>query len=97
MFVSPCPVCGRSPEIREFFPTKKGLRRRLCKCPSLCSVLPRLDNLNGFCFIYFGEGDANAIFKSWNLGVERYKSNKQLDWSERDFSPWWNDANIEVG
>lgn len=96
MFVSPCPVCGRSPEIIEAFPTKEGLRRRICECPKLCGVLPRLDNLNGFYFIYSGEGDANAIFKLWNLGVERYKSNKQLDWFECDFSPWWNDANIEV-
>lgn len=98
MFVSPCPVCGRSPEIREWLPLKNGVRRRIVGCPKLCSVIPDPKwELQSAYFIYSGDGDDNKIFKVWNAAVERYMANKELSWLEQDYTQWWKDKNVEVG
>ena len=40
MRIEPCPVCGRRPVVEELHERPKGIRRRMCHCPNLCSVIP---------------------------------------------------------
>lgn len=93
MRITPCPICGREPKITECR-SFNNIRRRSCHCPELDSVIPYPDNLNKFGFIYIGNGDDNAIFKLWNLAIQRYQENKPKDWFDRDFSRWSNDSHI---
>lgn len=70
---------------------KNGIRRRLCKCPNYCCVIPRKDKLDVFYFMFEGEGDSNVIYRLWNKAIARYISNKKLEWYERDYSDWRDD------
>ena len=88
MKIAPCPICNNIPKIKELPHGRKGERRRQCFCPRFDSVVPGLDGLNYSGFTFYGDGDANTIYKFWNKAIDRYNSNKNKDWFERDFSRW---------
>lgn len=86
MFVEPCPKCGRQPKIMDCMVIenyKNGIRRRMCTCSNLCSIIPGSDRLNTFGFIFEGNGDDNMIFKRWNDAITLYKENLNKSWYER--------------
>ena len=64
MRIEPCPVCGRRPVVEELHERPKGIRRRMCHCPNLCSVIPCVHKeYYQFAFIYVGNGDSNTILR----------------------------------
>lgn len=69
MKIKPCPKCGRAPKIYEGIRLNDGVRRRLCMCPKMCSVLP-IGGLKLFLFVFRGDGDDNAIFSVWNKCID---------------------------
>ena len=87
MYIEPCPKCGRRPKIIDLPPHKKyknGIRRRSCRCPSFCSVIPSVNNMfNASSFEFDGEGDANRIYRVWNRAIALYKENLDKPWYER--------------
>ena len=94
MFVESCPKCGRLPKIVECCVNQKyknGIRRRLCECPNLCSVIPCKDGLNHGWFEFDGDGDANVMYRQWDLAIELYRENLTKPWYERVYNETWRD------
>ena len=95
MIVLDCPECGRQPKITECVPFKSGKRRRMCRCPNFCSVIPgKLNGFRSFGLMYYGDGDDNVIWKAWNAAVTRYECSKTL--KGYDHLSVDNDPNIEL-
>lgn len=102
MVVEKCPVCGRDPAIEEFnsyFSKDKRIRRRECKCPNLCSVIPRRGHWYTFAFIFIGDGDDNKIFKLWNSAIKEWKRNREsfkFGYSYLDSEPWYDEDEVKI-
>ena len=93
MFVEPCPKCGRLPKIVECCVNQKyknGIRRRLCECPNLCSVIPCKDGLNHGWFEFDGDGDANVMYRQWNLAIMMRRGG--IKYERNSFS--WSDPSL---
>ena len=95
MKIMKCPRCGRYPKIYECVSAKK-VRRRLCMCPSYCSVVPyKHGRGNTFGFLFIGDGDDNAIFRNWNMAIGRYIEDEKKPWRDRGCSPWTDDVRVQ--
>lgn len=75
MKIKPCPKCGRAPKIYEGIRRDDGVRRRLCMCPKMCSVLS-IGGLKLPLFVFRGDGDDNAVYSLWNKLIKRSGSAK---------------------
>ena len=101
VYVTKCPICGSTPEIRDAWGPRQKQRERLCGCPRYCSVIPSwTEHLNKSWFCFKGDGDANTIYKSWNKAVARYKANEKLfpycNIFKLDWSKWTDDEHVEM-
>ena len=94
MFITPCPICGRKPKIKECV-SYTDKRRRICGCPNYDGVIPGANGFNQSFFVYIGEGDNNDIYKLWNTAIDNYNVNKGKSWYSRKNSTWRNDSHIE--
>ena len=96
MKIMKCPKCGRYPKIYECALVRK-IRRRMCKCPSYCNVIPYMHGYgNTFGFLFVGNGDDNDIFRNWNMAIGRYIENEKKSWHDTDYSPWTNDVRVNM-
>lgn len=94
MRIEPCPRCGRTPVIEELPELRRGIRRRMCHCPQLCSVIPYRYHYQ-FVFIYEGDGDDNGIFRNWNNAVRFYKKHGWMSYGQWEKAPaWTNDPHV---
>lgn len=94
MRIEPCPSCGRAPIIKECLPDPKGTRRRICRCPNSCLVVPsrHYPGHYQYSFLYIGDGDDNAILRNWNSGV-RYS--KKYGWVPHGAPVWICDEHVQ--
>lgn len=96
MRIEPCPCCGKAPVIEELHERPKGIRRRMCHCPNLCSVIPCVHKkYYQFAFIYVGNGDSNAILRNWNSGVRYYKKHGWMSYGSYTKFAWTDDPQVQ--